>query len=214
MPTRRFENIDTERKKKILDAAQKEFTMRGYEGASLNVIIRDAEISKGSLYYYFEDKTDLYLTVIKYVMEDMFAEIGGIAAGEFSDDFWADIEKYFKQIIKLILKNPDSARLFRGLYHLSKTAYKPDMVNEFYDAGKAVTEEIIKHGQDMGAVRRDIPLELLVNIVFSLGEALDLWLFEQWEKCGIVEIEKTAALYTDLFQRIAGAEPVKGDREA
>ena len=214
MPTRRFENIDPERRKKILDAAQKEFTKSGYEGASLNEIIQEAEISKGSLYYYFEDKTDLYLTVIKNVMEDIFTEIGGITAGEFSDDFWADLEKYFKQMIKMILENQDSARLFRGLYHLSKTAYKPDMVAEFYDAGKAVTAEIIKHGQEMGAVRRDIPLELLVNIVFSLGEALDLWLFEQWEKYEFVEIEKTAALYTDLFRRIAGAETVKGDGEA
>ena len=74
-----------------------------YEGASLNEIIREAEISKGSLYYYFEDKTDLYLTVIKNVMEDMFAEIGGITVGEFSDDFWADVENYFKQMIKMIL---------------------------------------------------------------------------------------------------------------
>ena len=214
MPTRRFENINPERRKKILDAAQKEFTKNGYEGASLNEIIREVEISKGSLYYYFEDKTDLYLTVIKNVMEDIFKEVGGIVRGEFSDDFWADVEKYFRQMIKMILKNPDSARLFRGLYHLSKTAYKPDMVNEFYDAGKAITAEIINHGQDMGAVRRDIPLELLVNIVFSLGEALDLWLFEQWEKFVVVEIEKTAALYTDLFRRIAGAETVKGDGEA
>ena len=81
MPTRRFENIDPERREKIINAAIKEFTKSGYEGASLNVIIRDAEISKGSLYYYFEDKTDLYLTVIKYVMEDIFKEVGGIARG-------------------------------------------------------------------------------------------------------------------------------------
>ena len=61
MPTKRFENIDPERKKKILDAARLEFIRNGYDGASLNTIIREAGISKGSLYYYFEDKIDIYI---------------------------------------------------------------------------------------------------------------------------------------------------------
>ena len=97
MPTKRFEHLEPERRDCILSAARKEFIRNGYEGASLNTIAGEAGISKGSLYYYFEDKTDLYLTVLREVMSELQRNIGGIGVGEFSNDFWGDIEEYTRK---------------------------------------------------------------------------------------------------------------------
>ena len=36
-------------------------TAHGFENASLNRIIKKAGISKGAMYYYFDDKMDLYI---------------------------------------------------------------------------------------------------------------------------------------------------------
>jgi len=44
----------------VLDAAEAEFAKRGFSGGSLNTIVREAGISKGSLFQYFDDKADLY----------------------------------------------------------------------------------------------------------------------------------------------------------
>ena len=209
MPTKRFENVDQDRKNKILTAAREEFIRNGYEVASLNTIIKDAEISKGSLYYYFEDKADLYMTVLENAMQEINIKVGGIAAGEFSDDFWGDVENYCKKTIQITFENPELIKLFRGLYHLSTTALKPEPVAEFYVTMKKLTSEIIKRGQDMGAVRKDIPLELLVNIIFSMGEAMDLWFLGRWNEFTHEEIERVPQLYTELFRRVAGTEPIK-----
>ncbi|MBT4482435.1 MAG: TetR/AcrR family transcriptional regulator [Candidatus Latescibacteria bacterium] len=211
MPTKRFKNVDQDRKNKILDAAREEFILNGYEGASLNNIIRDAEISKGSLYYYFEDKADIYMTVLENAMQEINMKIGGIAAGEFSDDFWNDVESYCKKTIHITFENPEIIKLFRGLYYLSTTLTKPESVAEFYNTTKEFTSEIIKRGQNMGAVRKDIPLELLVNIIFSMGEAMDLWFLGRWNEFTHEEIERVPQIYTELFRRVAGTEPVKGD---
>ncbi len=210
MPTKRFDNINPERKKKILDTARLEFIRNGYDGASLNTIVRGAEISKGSLYYYFEDKTDIYLTVLKHEMEQMIGKIGGILTGEFTDDFWGDIERYFKNAMKFISENPDFLRLAQGLSRLSATAYNNESFKELYDIGLVKTVEILKRGQDMGEVRTNIPIELLATILYKLGETLDYWLLEQWEKFTPEEIEKNAVMYMDLFRRIAGTETAKG----
>lgn len=210
MPTKRFYNINPERKKKILDTARLEFIRNGYDGASLNTIVREAEISKGSLYYYFEDKTDIYLTVLRNEMERMFKKIGGIVTGEFTDDFWVDIERYFKNAMKFISENPDFLRLAQGLSRLSATAYNNESFKELYDIGLVKTAEILKRGQDMGEVRTNIPIELLATILYKLGETLDYWLLEQWEKFTPEEIEQNALLYMDLFRRIAGTETAKG----
>nr|WP_239028406.1 TetR/AcrR family transcriptional regulator [Pseudonocardia acidicola] len=48
------------RRQAVLDAAEAEFVARGFSGGSLNVIARNASVSKGSLFQYFADKGDLY----------------------------------------------------------------------------------------------------------------------------------------------------------
>lgn len=50
-----------ERKNELIDAALDEFTVKSYENASLNKIIKNAGISKGTFYYHFKDKKELYL---------------------------------------------------------------------------------------------------------------------------------------------------------
>jgi AcrR family transcriptional regulator len=54
-----------DRKEELLKAAEEEFTTRSYAEASLNNIIKRAGISKGTFYYHFQDKQDLYLTLLK-----------------------------------------------------------------------------------------------------------------------------------------------------
>ena len=59
MPTQRFLNLKESKKIAILEAAANEFARVPYSAASINQIIKEAEISRGSFYTYFEDKDDL-----------------------------------------------------------------------------------------------------------------------------------------------------------
>lgn len=58
MPTERFLKLPEEKKEKILEALIREFCDEPLESVSINRIIRDAGISRGSFYTYFEDKQD------------------------------------------------------------------------------------------------------------------------------------------------------------
>ncbi len=59
MPTQRFLNLKDSKKNAILEAAANEFARVPYSAVSINQIIKEAEISRGSFYTYFEDKDDL-----------------------------------------------------------------------------------------------------------------------------------------------------------
>ncbi len=54
-----------ERKNELLQSALEEFAAKSYHNASLNLIIKNAHISKGTFYYHFTDKEELYLYLIK-----------------------------------------------------------------------------------------------------------------------------------------------------
>jgi AcrR family transcriptional regulator len=60
VPTATWERLPEGRRQAVLDAAEAEFAARGFSGGSLNTIVREAGISKGSLFQYFDGKADLY----------------------------------------------------------------------------------------------------------------------------------------------------------
>ncbi len=208
MPTKRFKHLKPERRDCILSAAQNEFIRNGYEGASLNTIVGEAGISKGSLYYYFEDKTDLYLTVISQVMSVLQKNIGGIGVGEFSDDFWGDIKEYTRKSLRMIKENPDFVRLARGLFSLISSGNIPDSVAEVIIDWKSIMTAIVIRGQDIDKVRTDLPLDLLVNILWSLGESIDFWVLSHIDEFSTEELEQQSKVYIDLWKRIAGTENI------
>jgi AcrR family transcriptional regulator len=55
---------DEDRRQQILDAAQKVFAQKGFNGASIKDLAKAAKISPGLLYWYFKDKTDLLTSLL------------------------------------------------------------------------------------------------------------------------------------------------------
>lgn len=69
MPSDTFLRLNTEKKKKLLDASFKEFSSYNFNEASINRIIKEAGISRGSFYMYFIDKKDLYFYLLEQYSE-------------------------------------------------------------------------------------------------------------------------------------------------
>jgi AcrR family transcriptional regulator len=55
---------DEDRRQQIMDAAQKVFAAKGFDGASIKDIAKAAKISPGLLYWYFKDKGDLFASLM------------------------------------------------------------------------------------------------------------------------------------------------------
>ena len=68
MPSSTFFNLPEAKRQRLLDAAWQEFTTVSYMDASINKIIQNAEISRGSFYQYFSGKQDLFA----YLLQTLF----------------------------------------------------------------------------------------------------------------------------------------------
>lgn len=74
----KFHSLPSEKQVRIVNAAMKQFIQSGYEKASTNGIVKEAHISKGSLFNYFNNKKDLYLYLIEKalkIVDAIFEEI-------------------------------------------------------------------------------------------------------------------------------------------
>lgn len=60
MPKKTFLNLSKEKQNVIIEASLKEFKRVLLKDASINKIIKDAQISRGSFYNYFNDINDIY----------------------------------------------------------------------------------------------------------------------------------------------------------
>lgn len=63
-----MKNIEVSREKRedlIIEAARRRFGLYGVEKTSMREVAADLRMSKGSLYYYFADKENLYIAVIQ-----------------------------------------------------------------------------------------------------------------------------------------------------
>lgn len=56
---------DSSKRRQILDGARKVFMNLGFDGASMGEIARAAQVSKGTLYVYFADKTALFEAILE-----------------------------------------------------------------------------------------------------------------------------------------------------
>ena len=89
-----FTKISFNKKEKILLEAQKEFAKNGYTSANINRIAKNAAISIGSMYSYFESKEKLFLGVLQIGINTLEIALNTI-----------DIEKNdFYDIVRALLK--------------------------------------------------------------------------------------------------------------
>ncbi|TQR20589.1 TetR/AcrR family transcriptional regulator [Psychrobacillus vulpis] len=105
--TKSFENLDVHKQKRIIDAALKEFKEKGFEQASTNQIVKDAGIGKGMLFYYFNNKQDLYLYLFEYCLEMVEKKFfGAIDNGE--PDLFERLKKIVLVKFDFLSKYPDA----------------------------------------------------------------------------------------------------------
>ena len=67
--------LEDEKRERIINAAIKEFALKGYQNASTNEIVKEAGISKGLLFHYFSNKKTLYLFLYEYCMDILLNEV-------------------------------------------------------------------------------------------------------------------------------------------
>jgi TetR/AcrR family transcriptional regulator len=67
---------------KLLDSALRLFSQQGYEGTSIREIIEGAGVTRPVLYYYFENKEDLFRRLFETKFNDLTERINAAASAE------------------------------------------------------------------------------------------------------------------------------------
>ncbi len=176
----RFQQLSAEQRDAILDAALDEFSAHGFADASINRIIATAGISKGAMYYYFDSKEDLYADVLRRQVERLFRD-GPIPVPDASDvdDFWRILEGHYLRLMRLLIATPQTAALLRDWLTGAASPALRKAQREAEQTALPWLVQTVVVGQQLGAIRTDLPPAFLIAVALGMGQAMDTWLITQ-----------------------------------
>lgn len=193
MPRPRYAKLPSARRDRILESAAREFSAHGYGGASLNRILESAGLSKGAAYYYFDDKADLFLTVVRHYGQELMAiiapRLGDVSRHTSQDSFWSVVEDVYRLQYREAAERPWVFGVLKAAAKLPEGATARSELGEYLGQVMGFLSEFLRAGQSVGAVRTDLPLELLAALLMAVDEAHDQWLIKN-----IAEIRTPAGI--------------------
>lgn len=204
MPFSRFERLAKGKRELLLDQAAREFATYGFEQSSLNRILEQANMSKGAAYYYFEDKADLFCTVIQYVnaylcLADLDMDTNSLAA----DNFWQLAAKQRREPILRSFERPWLFKVFGVITQISPAMIDREPLASLVQQRKNRVMSLIVRGQELGVIRTDLPNDLLFEWLLALDQASDTWLMSHWgdmDKAAVAQVsDQTIAAIRSAF---------------
>lgn len=202
VPLQRFDRLDETQKHKLLDAATSEFAREGYAEASLNRILKAAGLSKGSLYYYFTDRDDLYAYVVLRAMQSMAADLAlDTFAPKTAEEFETGLTRMAHRSAELFARFPERMRAVRSFQRDLRRNAKPAFA-PVIELMQHTFTDIVRRGRKLNAVRSDVPEALLVELMEAVDEVMDRALFDGDTLPTKRALTAHVARSVDMFRRL------------
>jgi AcrR family transcriptional regulator len=138
-----------ESKKKILAAAIKVFSSSGYANANMRMIAKASGLSIGSIYLYFKNKEDLFLTLIKSRL-DAILDLGKEILDK-NDTPENTLRLFISRHLDFTKKHKELL-LIQGREHC--LTFGIQMKRKFFKIQRKRIEEIIRRGVNAGIFQK------------------------------------------------------------
>ncbi len=154
----RKEREREQRRSKIINAAEKIFSNKGFEQATVDNVANKAELSKATLYSYFKSKEELYFAVCMCGQRQLYSMIDH--AMENIDDTYQSLLAFLKSIVKFQKSYPD---YFQAIFYFQTHRIKLDPKSEEVKKNHKLDQiylkkwiELFDKGKREGLIRQDI----------------------------------------------------------
>lgn len=155
MPTRQEQK--EQRRQEILYTALDLFVKKGYAATKITDIAKEASMSVGLLFHYFESKEKLYEELVKMGLQG--TTYPGTQSCEHAIDFF---EQFAEQLFAYMKQQPYIAKMFVLMADAQQSAGIPESIREIAMQVNTIEQfvSIVEWGQKEGSIRQGNPLTL------------------------------------------------------
>lgn len=162
-----------ERRNEILDAAERLFNTKGYEKCTVNDILKEVNIAKGTFYYYFKSKEE--------VMDAVVSRYKDIAVGRAEKILQLNIspqEKLMHAFMAMQMKDKVDHDMLNELHKTENALLHQKTLNQMVSAMAPVLVSIIEEGIKKRVWSCEYPLEYMQIFLASSLTLTDEGIFE------------------------------------
>lgn len=199
---------DFEKKNQLIEAALNEFTNKTFDEASLNNIIKNAGMSKGSFYYHFKNKKELYTFI--YV-ESGNAKINFLnkelknSKEEIKDKNLFEILKLYGYFgFKFGKEYPVYYQFAKKLYEEKNEELIDDLKKKFTHISEAMLDDLIIRAVERKEIREDFSFEFISRLIKHLFISWDKVILKDINEFDLDEIIRQYDDYLDFIQNGLG----------
>lgn len=176
-------DVSDERIPQILDAAAMTFSRNGIDGASMNQIALAAEVSKATLYHYFQNKEALVEALVRRLFEQDQPEIERLRQRQ--QPATERLRAYAEALVALLTQHQHLYPIFAESYAAAaRRASLQAILRGYFETYTAAFTDIIQQGINQGELRSSVDaaaaavtlvavIEGSILIAHNLGQSLE-----------------------------------------
>lgn len=147
----------------IINAAVKLFASHGFEKTAVDDIAAEAKVAKGTIFYNFKTKNDIFLAILRAGIDDLTRTVHKKVGSEGTAT--EKIEAVFDASVEFLQKYGSFYNVLISELGRIHSHWKVEPM-QLLDPYLQVVEKILEDGQQSGEFRRDIPPKEMGMIIF------------------------------------------------
>jgi AcrR family transcriptional regulator len=163
-------------------------------------------LGKSSAYHYFEDKADLLRAAVIDRYQAFFEEVAALPRPDRAGEYWPFIDEINLRGFRFMLEDPTSAALMECLRREASSLEQVFADDQLLASQDRYHRELLSLGQELGAVRTDVPLSHLAFLSKTITSASDQAFAAEYRRDGAAKVTRRlraiAAEWTDALRRL------------
>jgi len=148
-----------------LESARKVFSINGYHDTSMSAIAEKAGVGKGTLYWHFDSKDELFDEMLDIQGKKIIEQVHIICSQDKSPDII--LQEFIKSSIEVMDSKKPIARMILNNENYLKIEVKNKLL-EIFRGVVVELEEVIKRGIKNGFFRDEPPTDITVAILGAI----------------------------------------------
>lgn len=165
-----FTRIPAEEQKRILDACLEEFASHGYQQASTNSIVKKAGIPKGTLFYFFGSKKNLYLNLLDSAIS-RYTEWTNHLVSDSPSDLFERLLNNGRVRMQFVVKEPLLYKFFYGAFVNPASEIKTEIESRYPSFATGSMQFLLKD-LDLTKFKEGVDVQKAIQLVFLVLEGI------------------------------------------
>jgi len=167
-----------ERRNEILDIAEKLFNIKGYDKCTINDILKEVGIAKGTFYHYFKSKEEVLDAIVSRYKDVVITKVNEVA----NNDVITLEEKLMGAFMSMRIIDQLDSEMINEMHKTENALLHQKILNQIVIEVAPILVKIIKEGVEKKVWNCKFPLEYMQIFLASSITLTDEGIFEFGEE--------------------------------